>query len=91
MADVEKKCKLLSGAESYAIQILLAGIAFGTLWYKRHVERPRRTLQIWLMDVSKQAIGVCVPAFVRRKPRLRKTRRLMSRPLLFAGDCRTCH
>lgn len=59
MADTdEKQCKLLSGAEAYVIQLLLGVIAICTLWYKRHVERPRRTLQIWGMDVSKQAIGV---------------------------------
>jgi hypothetical protein len=52
------KCELLSGKETYAIQLLLGVIAFGTLWYKRQVERPRRPLQIWSMDVSKQAIGV---------------------------------
>lgn len=54
----EKRCELLSGTETYAIQLLLGVIAIGTLWYKRHVERPRRTMQIWAMDVSKQAIGV---------------------------------
>lgn len=52
-----EKCTLFSGAETYAIQALLGVIALGTLWYKRHVERPRRTLQIWMLDVSKQAIG----------------------------------
>lgn len=61
--EMEKKCELLSGAETYAIQVLLGVIAIGTLWYKRHVERPRRTLQIWSMDVSKQAIGVRLECF----------------------------
>lgn len=54
----EEKCQLLSGTEAYAIQMLLGVSAIGTLFYKRHVERPRRTLQIWSLDVSKQAIGV---------------------------------
>ncbi|TMW62079.1 hypothetical protein Poli38472_009572 [Pythium oligandrum] len=58
------RCELLSGAETYAIQLLLGVIAFATLWYKRHVERPRRTLQIWAMDVSKQAIGAAVSHFI---------------------------
>ncbi|KAJ0411818.1 hypothetical protein ATCC90586_002971 [Pythium insidiosum] len=58
------KCQLLSGAETYAIQLLLGVIAFATLWYKRQVERPRRTLQIWMMDVSKQAIGATVSHFI---------------------------
>lgn len=54
MAD---ECALFSGAETYAVQALLGALAMGTLWYKRHVERPRRTLRVWLLDVSKQALG----------------------------------
>lgn len=61
---VDKKCQLLSGTETYAIQLLLGAIAFATLWYKRQVERPRRTLTIWSMDVSKQAIGATVSHFI---------------------------
>ncbi|RLN73672.1 hypothetical protein BBJ28_00021631 [Nothophytophthora sp. Chile5] len=59
-----QQCELFSGAASYAIQLLLGAIAIGTLWYKRHVERPRRPLQIWLMDVSKQAIGASTGHFI---------------------------
>ncbi|CAG8512871.1 11148_t:CDS:2 [Acaulospora colombiana] len=39
------------------VQILLAAIAFSTLIYKRHRERPQRPLSIWAYDVSKQIIG----------------------------------
>jgi hypothetical protein len=61
--DVEQ-CALFSNAASYAIQLLLGVIAFATLWYKRHVERPRRPLQIWFMDVGKQMIGASTGHFM---------------------------
>ena len=32
-------------------------VVLGTLVYKRHRERPRRTWRIWLMDVAKQLSG----------------------------------
>ncbi|KAF4320819.1 hypothetical protein BBO99_00002887 [Phytophthora kernoviae] len=63
-ADDVEQCKLLSNAASYAIQALLGVIAIGTLWYKRHVERPRRPLQIWFMDVGKQTIGASTGHFI---------------------------
>lgn len=55
--DSVEQCVLFSNAASYAIQLLLGLVALATLWYKRHVEHPRRPLQIWLMDVAKQMIG----------------------------------
>ncbi|CEG45667.1 Protein of unknown function DUF3661, vaculolar transmembrane [Plasmopara halstedii] len=55
-----EQCVLFSDAASYAIQLLLGLVAIATLWYKRHVERPRRPLQIWLMDIAKQMIGASV-------------------------------
>ncbi|EGZ07735.1 hypothetical protein PHYSODRAFT_565589 [Phytophthora sojae] len=59
-----QQCELFSNAASYAIQLLLGVIAIATLWYKRHVERPRRPLQIWLMDVGKQMIGASTGHFM---------------------------
>nr|CCA14385.1 conserved hypothetical protein [Albugo laibachii Nc14] len=47
-----EECKLLSGIETYFLQFLLGLIAFSTLWYKRHIERPRRPLKIWMMDAT---------------------------------------
>lgn len=37
----------------------LAVLALLSLWYKRHTERPQRTMRVWSMDVSKQAVGAC--------------------------------
>jgi hypothetical protein len=54
------QCALFSGTETYAVQLLLGAVAMGTLWYKRHVERPKRTLRVWLLDVSKQALGAAL-------------------------------
>lgn len=48
------QCKLLSGAPALVAQLLLAVIAFASLVYKRHREKPQRPYKIWLMDVSKQ-------------------------------------
>ncbi|CAG8497760.1 3381_t:CDS:2 [Ambispora gerdemannii] len=55
----EKVCALLDRF-AILIQILLGTIAFSTLIYKRHRERPQRPVKIWLFDVSKQVIGACM-------------------------------
>ena len=52
------QCRLLSGAQTYIVQVMLGFIALSSLWYKRHVERPKRSFETWALDVSKQAIGV---------------------------------
>ncbi|KAG9305905.1 hypothetical protein G9A89_016557 [Geosiphon pyriformis] len=52
----EKQCALLDRF-AILVQILLGTIAFSTLIYKRHRERPQRPLRIWFFDVSKQIIG----------------------------------
>ena len=52
------QCQLLSGFQTYFVQIFLGIVALSTLWYKRTVERPKRSFEIWLLDVSKQGIGV---------------------------------
>ncbi|KAF1794026.1 Store-operated calcium entry regulator STIMATE [Phytophthora cactorum] len=54
--DEVEQCVLFSNAASL--------IAIATLWYKRHVERPRRPLQIWLLDVGKQMIGASAGHFM---------------------------
>ncbi|ETW06287.1 hypothetical protein H310_02580 [Aphanomyces invadans] len=58
-----QKCELLSGLQTYAVQMLLFVIALTSLWYKRHVERPKRSVEIWMMDVSKQGLGAVVGHF----------------------------
>ncbi|OBZ84551.1 hypothetical protein A0J61_07399 [Choanephora cucurbitarum] len=54
--DTEAGCQLL---DSFAIfvQIVLASLAFSTLYIKRQRESPQRPLLIWLFDISKQLIG----------------------------------
>jgi hypothetical protein len=49
-------CKIMDGF-AIAVQLILALVAFSSLLIKRHLERPKRPFQIWLFDVSKQALG----------------------------------
>jgi len=49
----EQNCVLVDNFAIF-IQVLLGAIAFSTLIYKRHRERPQRPLRIWFYDVSKQ-------------------------------------
>ncbi|CAM9378869.1 unnamed protein product [Discosporangium mesarthrocarpum] len=51
------ECHLLSGTFSWCVQGVLGITTLGTLLYKRAMERPRRSLLIWFMDVSKQVCG----------------------------------
>lgn len=52
------QCRLLAGPAAIAAQLLLAAFALASLLYKRHIERPQRPLNIWGLDVSKQAISM---------------------------------
>ncbi|RIA93548.1 Vaculolar membrane protein [Glomus cerebriforme] len=52
----EQNCVLVDNFAIF-VQVLLGTIAFSTLIYKRHRERPQRQLQIWFYDVSKQLLG----------------------------------
>ncbi|KDO34934.1 hypothetical protein SPRG_00996 [Saprolegnia parasitica CBS 223.65] len=58
-----QRCELLSGPQTYLVQAVLFAIALASLWYKRHVERPKRSLEIWALDVGKQGIGAVVGHF----------------------------
>jgi hypothetical protein len=42
-----------------AVQMILAFLALGSLYIKRMQEVPKRNLQTWSLDVSKQALGAC--------------------------------
>lgn len=59
MADSSHvQCVLLGGTFAYLIQLFIGVVAMSTLVYKRNVtEHPRRPLDIWLMDVSKQLVS----------------------------------
>ena len=49
------ECTLLAGSFDYLVQAALVVGAVSTLVYKRRIERPKRTLQVWAFDASKQA------------------------------------
>ena len=52
------ECQLLGGLFSYGIQLFLGLIAVLTLLYKRlSCEFPKRSFEIWLLDISKQVIA----------------------------------
>ncbi|PSC74764.1 GUCD1 isoform X2 [Micractinium conductrix] len=57
-AEAAGECRLLAGPAALAAQLLLAVLAFASLAYKRRVERPQRPLNIWGLDVSKQAASM---------------------------------
>ncbi|KAL4452727.1 hypothetical protein ABPG75_008389 [Micractinium tetrahymenae] len=57
-ADAAGQCRLLAGPAALSAQLLLAALALASLAYKRHVERPQRPVNIWALDVSKQAISM---------------------------------
>ena len=57
------KCELL-GPFAILVQSTLGALAILSLFYKRHIEKPRRPLQIWLFDVSKQLFGAFVVHFL---------------------------
>ena len=51
------ECELLGGIFSYLIQLFLGLVAIGSLVYKRHIEKPQRSWEIWFYDVTKQLFG----------------------------------
>lgn len=53
-----EQCRLLAGPAAVWAQAVLALLAFGSLVYKRHRERPQRALEIWALDVSKQVVSM---------------------------------
>lgn len=62
--DDSYKCHLLGGTFSLWIQVFIGAVAAATLIYKRSVaEHPRRPLEIWMMDVSKQAVSSVIVHF----------------------------
>lgn len=50
------ECRLL-GPFALIVQAALGGVALLSLVFKRWRERPRRPMNIWLFDVSKQVLG----------------------------------
>lgn len=50
----EEKCELL-GPVGIAMQLLLGAMSFSSLFAKRYFEFPKRSMRIFLLDISKQA------------------------------------
>lgn len=57
------KCELL-GPFAILVQSSLGAIAVISLFYKRHIEIPRRPFKVWFFDVSKQLSGAVVIHFL---------------------------
>lgn len=61
--DSDESCKLMDGFAIF-IQLSLCFTALLTLLYKRSKESPRRPIQIWALDVSKQFAGAAMIHFI---------------------------
>ena len=59
----QNKCELF-GPFGFLVQFALGVISFGTLIIKRQIEHPKRTIRIWLLDVSKQGISTFLIHFL---------------------------
>jgi len=64
MPEQQEECRVVSGPFAIAVQLFLAAMVLATLLYKRYQEHPRRTLLVWLMDVSKQGFAMSLQHFV---------------------------
>uniref|UniRef100_A0A7S1SNL5 Uncharacterized protein n=1 Tax=Tetraselmis chuii TaxID=63592 RepID=A0A7S1SNL5_9CHLO len=51
------ECKLLSGSAAICAQVVLLFLVLGSLFYKRQKEEPRRPVNVFCLDVSKQAFS----------------------------------
>ncbi|GMH37473.1 hypothetical protein BSKO_05346 [Bryopsis sp. KO-2023] len=51
------ECKLTEGLRAYLAQGTLVVLVLGALLFKRSIERPRRPMVVWLMDISKQGFS----------------------------------
>ena len=52
----KKECELL-GEFGILMQVVLGITSFSRLILKRHLEYPKRSLRVYLLDVSKQAFS----------------------------------
>jgi hypothetical protein len=60
--ELEGKCELL-GMFGFFIQFVLGIVCFSVLVIKRQLESPKRSLIIWLLDISKQGISALLLHF----------------------------
>ena len=61
--EEEGKCELLR-MFGFFIQFLLGVICFSVLVIKRQLESPKRSLLVWLLDISKQGISTLILHFL---------------------------
>ncbi len=54
----DSKCKLLEGVLTYFLQLLLALISLGSIYYKWKHEYPRRQAKVVVFDLGKQISGM---------------------------------
>lgn len=59
----DNRCELF-GPFGFFIQFTLGVISFGTLIIKRQCEHPKRSIRIWLLDISKQGISTFLLHFL---------------------------
>lgn len=59
----DNKCELF-GPFGFFVQFSLGVISFGSLIIKRQLEYPKRSVRIWLLDVSKQGISTFLLHFL---------------------------
>ena len=55
--EESNKCELF-GPFGFLVQFTLGCMCFGSLILKRQFEHPKRSIRIWLLDISKQ--GICL-------------------------------
>jgi len=55
--DGGPQCELISGTFALMLQGFLGCTALSSLVVKRHLEKPKRELEIFMMDIAKQAVG----------------------------------
>lgn len=60
----DQKCQLIGGTFANLMQFSLGAICIAILIYKRQTEVPKREWLVWLLDVSKQALGSFIGHFV---------------------------
>lgn len=58
-APHEQNCVLVDNFAIF-VQVLLGAIAFSTLIYKRHRERPQRPLRIWYDNIVNSNLQNCI-------------------------------
>eukprot|EP00210_Caulerpa_lentillifera_P007431 g7102.t1 len=81
------ECRLLNGRVAIAAQMTLAACILASLLYKRHREKPKRPLNIWLLDVSKQGFSATTCHIINMTFALAASRREQDNSQTGASEC----